>query len=197
MSKVLFLTQVLIGSTLALTAIALTKSPAQAQATSFSCGTSEGKLATIAHTQRGANIPVIYWNSDYFSDSGYTPETRCQLVSQRFETFRQNGTLNYMTTGRINNMPVICVANAVGGQCTQDGLLFTLKPTSNPNQVLEDLMAVRNRASGVRLYESSLDGEPIVQQDDRTGNLYVDLDGFLNAVAEETTTASPENDTVF
>ncbi|HIK31037.1 MAG TPA: hypothetical protein IGS17_03360 [Oscillatoriales cyanobacterium M59_W2019_021] len=149
-------------------------------------------MATIARTQRGLIVPVIYWNSDYFSDSGYTPETRCQMVSQRFETFRQNGTLNYLTTGKMNNMPVVCVASAVGGGCAENGLLFTLKPSSDPNRVLEDLMAVRNRASGVRLYESSLDRQPVLQEDGDTGN----LDGFLNAVAEEVTPTS-DNDSVF
>lgn len=196
MQKFKFLTQVFTISTIALTAITLGKTPAQAQATSFSCGTSEGKLATIARTQRGANVPVIYWNSDYFSDSGYTPEARCQMVSQRFETFRQNGMLEYLTTGNMNNMPVVCVASAVGRECAENGLLFTLKPNSDPNRVLEDLMAVRNRASGVRLYESSLDREPVLQQDEDTGSLYIDLDGFLNVVGEETT-PSPENDSVF
>lgn len=92
----------------------------------------------------------------------------------------------------MNNMPVVCVASAVGGGCAENGLLFTLKPSSDPNRVLEDLMAVRNRASGVRLYESSLDRQPVLQEDGDTGN----LDGFLNAVAEEVTPTS-DNDSVF
>ncbi len=196
MQKFKLLTQLFTASIVAVAAIASSQTPAKAQATSFSCGTSEGKLATVARTPRGASVPVIYWDSDYFSDSGYTPQARCQMVSQRFETFRQAGTLDYLTTGRMNNMPVICVASGVGRACAENGLLFTLKSNSDPNQILEDLMAVRNRASGVRLYETSIDGEPIVQRDAQTDNLYVDVEGFLNIVSEETA-PSTDNDSVF
>jgi Circadian oscillating protein COP23 len=117
----------------------------------FFCGTSaHGMPTTYVNTPTG-NLPLIRWNSRYFADSGYTPSARCQDVSQRFNTFYSRGILNYITTGYVNNMPVVCVASAKGGPCTE--VLFTLKPRENATQVIQQLFDVRVGASGP-LYES-------------------------------------------
>ncbi|MGB3266096.1 MAG: COP23 domain-containing protein [Microcoleus sp.] len=138
------------------------------QTKAFVCGTSNGAPATIAQTNRG-DVPVIRWTSDRFREAGYSPQRRCLEVSARFHQYFRNQKLNYLTTGIMNNQQVVCVANGEGGNCT--GLLFTLKPGSEPNQVLKNLLAVRVRASGP-LNESA-------------SRVYIDMSEYLQQAAVE------------
>lgn len=117
----------------------------------FFCGRgSHGVPTTFVNTPTG-NTPLVRWVSHHFAHSGYTPEARCQEVSQRFNLFYQRGTLNYITTGIVNNQPVVCVASDIGGPCT--GVLFTLKPKEDATQVVQQLFDVRAGAAGP-LHES-------------------------------------------
>lgn len=142
----------------------LQAAPARAAATSFSCGSSNGVPTTIARTDDGRSVPMIRWTSNAFDGSGWTPERRCQEVSQRFESYRQQGRLAYITTGRINSLPVICTAASDGGAC--DGLLYTLKPGQDPTLALRRLFDVRFKARGP-LNETS-------------GRLYVSVQDLLS-----------------
>ena len=132
--------------------------------TSFVCGNAQGVPITFAKTPDQTTVPVLVWQSDYFSNSGYDASTRCQLVSSRFQYFYNTGQLNYITTGRMNRMPVVCVSYQKGGGC--DGLLFTLKPGVNPAQTLQKLMAVRVRSTG-----------PL---NETTGRVYINFKDYLN-----------------
>jgi hypothetical protein len=105
--------------------------------TDYSCNLDENPPVTIARTSRG-DIPVIQWKSTTFVASGYTPENRCMEVSERFQTYYQSGLLHHLTTGEMNQLPVICVTRTKGGDCS--GLLITLEPDDNPEQVFNDLV---------------------------------------------------------
>lgn len=174
------LNTILTGTAITLASSLLSSTPAQAQATAFVCGQSNNVPATMAQTPRG-NVPVIRWNSDYFAAAGYDPQTRCEMVSQRFQTFLQKKALNYITTGLINGQKVVCVARFQGGDCARDlpeaGLLFTLKPESNPGQTLRQLMQVRVGASG-----------PLNENDAR---VYINVNDFLNTSPVEENTMNP------
>lgn len=153
--------------------------PAQANpASSFYCGVdTDGTPTTmVSHPQHG-EVPIIRWVSDYFEASGYDPQTRCELVSQRFQNFKEDGTLQYLTTGRMNRQPVVCVSPTSGGECA--GLLFTLKPTGNPNQTLQDLMAVRSGATSIPLNETG-------------ARLYINLEEYIQEAAAQSTPESVE-----
>jgi hypothetical protein len=86
------------------------------------------------------------WKSNNFTSDGWAPERRCQDVSQRFNTLHSQGALEYLSTGSMNGMPVICAAAAKGSGCS--GLLYTLKPGQNASQTLKNLLAVRIKATG-------------------------------------------------
>ncbi|WP_404785723.1 COP23 domain-containing protein [Altericista sp. CCNU0014] len=172
-----------LGLTCAMTRVV----PAQAEPQSgsrFFCGKSQSSAAgdeiptTIARTQRG-NVLMIRWKSSFFANglNNYTPESRCLEVSRRFQTFYDSGTLAFLTTGKANGQNVICVAEEYGGSCK--GLLLTLEPKDNPQQVLQDLMDVRVRARG-----------PITRGADST---YIDVEEFLDTapVQEDTLSVSP------
>jgi Circadian oscillating protein COP23 len=146
----------------------LNNAQAETTPTTFACGTSNGVPATVAKTQRG-DVPVIRWSSDYFSDSGWTPERRCQEVSTRFQTYQADGSLKYLTTGVINRMSVVCTTDREGGSC--QNLLFTLKAGANAGQTLRDLLNVRTHATG-----------PLNQSESR---VYIDMDNYLQTAPLE------------
>ncbi len=126
-----------------LSTLALNPQSAKAEgAKEYFCGTSKGVPATIARTSKGAEVAMIQFKSEHFSDSGYTPERRCKEVSQRFDSLNRQGLLrlSYMTTGRKNGQNIICVAREQGAPCMSEGMLFTLRPGRDPGRTLKDLM---------------------------------------------------------
>ena len=115
---------------------------------------------------------IIRWTSEYFSGSGWTPERRCEEVSSNFQEYYSEGKLKYLTTGIMNGQPVVCVTYREKANCT--GLLFTLKPTSDPGKVLARLMEIRkganaplNETTGKRIYinmEEFIESRPVVEE---------------------------------
>lgn len=156
--------------------------PSQPQPTTFYCELGNGMPTTMAITPRG-KVPIIRWFSTYFTGSGYTPERRCQEVSVRFQTYYNNNTLNYVTTGVINNQPVVCVTSTSGGGCQR--LLFTLKRGQDASRTLQQLFDVRAGASGP-LYESSGGSKT---------NTYIDMNNLLQTAPVESS-ASPSTQPV-
>lgn len=131
---------------------------------------------TYAITPQGAK-PLIRWNSEYFSEAGYTPEVRCQQVAARFQAFASSGQLKYLTSGYVNNQPAICVSSTQGSPCTPNTMLFTLKPGSDATERLRKLFNLRTgTASGSDvLYESSSDDD----------SFSIDFDKYLSSTTVE------------
>jgi len=132
----------------ALCTMGVSSQPASAgtSARSFVCGSAAGTPATNVVTADGRQVPVIRWTSTTFNDAGWNQQRRCQEVSSRFNTFLKQGRLAYITTGRINGLPVICTAVNNGGAC--DGLLYTLKPGQDATATLKKLLEIRVKARG-------------------------------------------------
>ncbi|WP_299413096.1 COP23 domain-containing protein [Acaryochloris sp. IP29b_bin.148] len=172
--------------------VGVSRSPAQASEPRFSCGQNQNTPTTLAKTKQGF-VAVIRWTSDHFVGSGWTPEARCQRVSSLFEQYYRDGSLNYLTTGwdKESRQNVVCVAPAPAQKCT--GVLFTLKPGSNPGRTLQKLMDLRVRASSNPLNETHR-------------RIYINMDQFLNSrptisststhsVPSENTAPSPPSET--
>lgn len=135
----------------------------------FWCAMSSGAPATLYQNRQGGVEPWIYWTSDAFSDSGYTPERRCQEVSSRLETYRRNRQLQFITVGRINNQRVICTASQINGRC--ENLIYTLKAGQDPIATLYNLLAWREgQAATPPLFESSQSIVPYIDVRDRLGD---------------------------
>ncbi|MEG4286195.1 COP23 domain-containing protein [Microcoleus sp. A006_D1] len=151
------LTKVLAGTAIALCGLTVAPGASYAQPSSretgFSCSTSTGAAVTVYQNPQGAVEPWIEWTSDYFSASGYNPKTRCQLVSQRLETYRRNRVLKYITAGQMNGQNVICTANQVNGLC--QNLIYTLRPGQDPIGSLYNLLAWRQGQVGMPSTEES------------------------------------------
>jgi hypothetical protein len=112
----------------------------------FFCGTDEYGVPTTLVANASESLPLIRWESHYFSGSGYDPQTRCEQVTDRFNRFYEEGLLNYITTGIVNRQPVVCVSGYIGGPCTD--VLFTLKPWEDATQTIQQLFDVRAGAAG-------------------------------------------------
>ena len=151
----------LVSAVAASSAVSAVAAPA---ARSFVCSTAAGVPATSVVTASGREVPVIRWTSSVFNEAGWSQERRCQEVSARFDGFLQQGRLAYITTGRMNGLPVICTAASNGGAC--DGLLYTLKPGQDATSTLRNLLEIRVKARG-----------PL---NETTPRLYVSLDELLS-----------------
>ncbi len=173
-------TSLLTGFTLAVGTTINLPSHGQQNSTQFFCGNLNNQPATQVNSPRGT-ITVIRWNSDYFSGSGWTPQRRCEEVSKRFQEYYTKGELKFLTTGKMNNQSVVCVTYKEKANCT--GLLFTLKPTSDPGRVLARLMAIRQGANN-----------PLNETGKR---IYINMDEFMATMpVEEGTTVNPQSDAV-
>ncbi len=116
------------------------------RAQGFICGTSTGVPSTKVVKSDGSQVDIIRWTSTSFGAAGWTPQRRCKEVSTRFDQYLKEGRLKYLTTGRMNGVPVICTSLTDGGSC--DGLLYTLKAGQNPTVTLESLLEVKKRKRG-------------------------------------------------
>ncbi len=105
----------------------------------FKCDNSPTIPTTMYHNSQGSKEPWIKWISEHFSNSNWTPLSRCQTVSERLEEYRLNGKLKYVTLGMQNNQQVICVANRDNGPC--EGVVYTLRPGQDGIAALNNLFA--------------------------------------------------------
>ena len=172
--KKTLLTHTLVGFGLMVGAIAINLESVSAQ-DRFACNTEY--MTTNVQTERGS-IPLIQWTNRSFPPP-YTPEQRCQIVSDRFRKFHNNGTLKYIKAANVNNLPALCVAAYAGGECLPDGLLVTFKPGTDANQTLLKILDRRVWAASGPVRLSSQDKtEAIVSQ--VNGETYVNMEKFLS-----------------
>ena len=99
--------------------------------------------------------------------------------------------LNFITTGRMNGLPVICVAKTNGGACA--GLLYTLKPGQNATATLKKVLDIQTKPGAAPLEET-------------TARLYVNFDSMVRdkagsgaapALAKPVTSPAPSADRLF
>lgn len=126
---------------------------AQSTSTSrtFECKTVSGVPTTVVKDSRGER-QMIRWTT-HTGGAGYTPQRRCQEVSNRMNTyFSKSG--QYITHGVMNRQKVLCITDQLGKDCLERerGLLYTLKPDQDPKTTLEDLFELNdvNVARGPR-----------------------------------------------
>ena len=123
---------------------------AQSSNTYF-CGTSEdGTPTTFAQTLTGTQMPIIRWEKEWSED--YTPQSRCELVSDNFQKAYEEGNLNYLVVGEKNNQSTICASRIYGQVALNDkqeckDYLFTLRNGDDPDRVVSQLEAIGSTAS--------------------------------------------------
>jgi len=149
--------------------ITLIKPP---QSVTFICGLSrDGVPTTFARELTNGGIPnnksIIRWVSDFGKEVGYDQQKRCEEVSNRFQDYSNQGLLNYITTGKEKGFDTICVAKNKkrGDPCR---ILWTLKPGTNPNQVLNQLLS------------DHLGTGPLPEDGSNVSQIYIDVNKILS-----------------
>ena len=146
------------GGQLAARAELSPSAPAKNQASTpkmfrYECIKEGQQYTTIAHTPRGP-IDLVYWQSQFFGPQ-WTPERRCDEVTQRFQTYSDAHKLKFVSWGRLNNYKILCISEQ-SGKCLNNSLLLTLEPQDNPVRVLRSLfnyqtMLVRGRKTVINI----------------------------------------------
>ena len=116
----------------------------------FSCQKDESNLSTVAsNVDYPQPVRIIDWNieNQYFGDE-WTPERRCDVVSERFQSIFDRNRLVYMTVDAADwegslGEPVICAVLEENDRCVESDLLFTLENTDEPNEILTEITAIR------------------------------------------------------
>ncbi|MFB2920503.1 COP23 domain-containing protein [Aerosakkonema funiforme] len=103
----------------------------------FECKEFEGAWTTIAKTQQQQR-QFIRWVSDFGARAGYTPERRCNEVTNRMNFYVRTKYPQYLTTGVQSDYPIICVTDREGNGC--QGLVYTLKKRENAKRRLQDML---------------------------------------------------------
>jgi len=121
--------------------LAFTKS-AEAAPRTFSCKMVSRAWTTLVNESGKPERQLIRWTSDFGGAVGYTPERRCNEVTNRMNLyFSKSG--QFITHGMQGREKVICATNSEGKDCIN--LLYTLKPDQDAKATLEDLFGVNNR----------------------------------------------------
>ncbi len=168
------LSHILIAATLASQATVAMSQPKSSSRVQFFCQMNkEGAPTTIArNSEQNRALPVIIWQSAFFSSSGYDPFTRCQQVSARFQNFYNRDQLDYLTGGLVNGYTVIC-ATGYGGVCSGGNVLFTLEPGADAEETLQALFDVRY-----------LSAPPLRRGGESSGYSYIDMFELLAPLGE-------------
>jgi hypothetical protein len=150
--------------------ILISNNPAHSQGANFSCDSSTGVPATVVESPQHGKVRIIDWKTTEFGD-GFDPQSRCNIVSEKFQKYSQAGTLKYFTTGSVDRNPVICAVASESMSCSQENMLYTLKRGSNASETLKQLLDVRSGATGSALNETG-------------SRVYVDFDEVVEAKAQ-------------
>ena len=128
----------------------LINNPESGNKTIFFCAKdSAGVPTTFARVPARGDVPVIKWTSNYFEYAGFPAQKRCEEVSERFLSLYNAGLLSYISFGSMNGENVICAAKERGEDCVSGGILFTLKPTEQPEVAIQYIFDIQhNKASG-------------------------------------------------
>lgn len=130
----------------------------------FYCGTvSESETGdtiptTLAYVpQRKTNIPIVAWTDD--SIAAWNPERRCDAVSARFQTFHQDGRLNYLSDGQVAGEQVICALLEKQEECSGDNQLFQVRQGTDSEEVIVGIKEILKgkRSETEVIYQSSGD----------------------------------------
>jgi len=165
-----------ITSLVALTSTVSFTQPSHAQSRNkFFCGKNKGVPTTMVRTSRG-NEPMIRWKIRDFSRSGYTPQKRCQTVSQRIQRYYDNGEIYITSRSNFKGYPVLCISNSKGGSCSSENILVTLKPGTDTGKVLQQIIDFRQGAADKPI---ELSGSEFVTYVD--GEFYLDVKGLVDS----------------
>jgi hypothetical protein len=139
--KIKQLATAVLGALALSSGMAFESNKAQAQGVQFYCvqGNNDGFVTVVSNGQVSRSL--ITWNSHAFSYSGYTPEVRCNAVTNRFNNAFQNQSRLRLSTGTISNLGVICALEGRERRCNSQNTIITLTPGKNPREALNEIIS--------------------------------------------------------
>lgn len=149
---------------------------------SFDSAKQEYYYTTFAWNENSKK-PLVMWQTEDFSGSGFTPEKRCQKVSPRFQEAYNQGSLRFIANGTMNDQPVLCTTEEVTGTQPQcETLLITLRHQDDGKKALSQLSEVLlGQANGPVTHNKSDRSNGTIHQYDQTAYVAVDINEFLNS----------------
>ncbi len=145
-----------LGCALAVSSQMLFSSPTQAARfpdISFEC---DGNNMFVKRTSDNYRKRIIKFSTM----GGYGSSDRCALVRDRLSAWNMNAGAAYLTTGMLNNQPIVCIVTEWGMPCSKGAQLLTLRQAHRSpymrERALSTLLVSLNtpKASGV-LYDST------------------------------------------
>jgi hypothetical protein len=175
------LPQVLIGLFVTLSTSLCSNPSSNAQTQKkFFCAQIKGVPTTMVRTGR-ISEPMIRWTVTEFVRSGFTPQERCEAVSARFETYYRNGAFYLAAKDNFRGYPVLCITTKKPASCQAGNVLLTMKRGTDPENVLERLLAFRRNTSTGNTVE--LSGEDYLYYENR--ELYLDVKKMVDTPPEK------------
>jgi hypothetical protein len=146
----------LVATVIVATALSASR-PATAQKIQarFYCGQSYNPKAKkimpttfVATSAKSEPISLIRWES---AVGEYTPQLRCNLVSQKFQSAWKSGNLKYITAGtdKSTRQGIICGLATPTQTCDASKQLFTLRSGRDAEGVISSINDIRVGRAGV------------------------------------------------
>ncbi|MFP4007486.1 MAG: COP23 domain-containing protein [Spirulinaceae cyanobacterium] len=131
----------------------------------FTCEYINGEYTVMYYPENQAN-QAYPWATPTALGGGWTPQKRCETISQRLESYRPDG-MQEMRTSIENNYDVVCVTTQADPSCR---IVFTVPPGQDPeitrDRVFENLTVADSGDStqGVTTFVEGNSGSDIVNQ---------------------------------
>lgn len=121
----------------------------------------------VATSSRQEPIGLIQWKSKL--SGRYTPQSRCNTVSSKFQQAWEAKQLNYLAAGvaKKSGLGIICGMKDRSTPCNESSMLFTLVNGADASEIIEGIGNIR----------SGTGSNPISQS---TGDGIVDVQGIFN-----------------
>lgn len=144
------------------------ESPTQTRAgdTRFTCELIDGEYTVMYYPESQPNRGYP-WAIPSQLGGGWDPERRCNEITRRFETYRQDGLLE-MSTGIENGYDIICVTTQIDP--TDCRIVLTVPPGQDPvstrNLIFDNLIIADDgqQTQGVYTYGDNDSGSDILDQ---------------------------------
>jgi Circadian oscillating protein COP23 len=134
--------------------------------TRFTCEVVDGEYTVMYYPESDPNSGYP-WAIPGQLGGGWTPEKRCNEITRRFESYRQDGLLE-LTTGVENNYDTICVTTQVDPRDCR--IVLTVPPGQDPQQtrdlIFDNLLVADDgqQTQGVYTYGDNQSGNDILNE---------------------------------
>jgi Circadian oscillating protein COP23 len=121
----------------------------------------------VASSAKREPVALIQWKSKI--SGKYTPQVRCNMVSDNFQQAWSAKRLNYLTAGvdKKSGLGIICGAKDRATVCNKSSMLFTLSNGADATETIE-------RMKDIKVGNNS---NPVAQS---SGDGIVDLESIIN-----------------